>query len=433
MKLTSYEMVINGLFHANHLDSKPQYNGQIVIEQFSPKKLASALGAILPNMKENTALNSADAKISFNGDNNKVSISSLEANLDKTSLKGNAVISNFQKPHYAFDLALNQLNLDYYALADVQQTTTPKASASEKTTKTKSIPVSQSQKSAPIFPLETLRQLNLDGKLSIAQFIAANAKMTDVVIVLKANKGVVKLAPLKANLYKGNINLNASIDARNKTPKIKVVNELKNVQIGDLLQDTTGSQEFTGAANISNNISTAGNDKNSLIKNTNGTGKLLITDGHIKKLDILDTLRKADALLKGKSAPTQEQEKNTKFTELKGTFNIKNGVLHNNDLASESPVMQLTGKGYADFPKEYLDYTLKVKLLNSIKIDKNSQGTDYKGKEIPYTIKGKFSELSEEANISKVLEQEVKKKVEKEINKKLEEKFGEQFKGLLKF
>ncbi len=257
--------------------------------------------------------------------------------------------------------------------------------------------------------------------------------MTNVVIVLKGKNGLVQLAPLKADLYKGTINLKTDIDARGKTPKLKIVHELKNVQIGDLLMATTGSEEFTGAANISANITTLGNDKDRLIKNSNGKINLLVTDGHIKKLDILDTLRKADALLKGRSAATGSQEKNTKFTELKGTFNVKKGIVHNDDLASKSPLMSFTGKGYADLPKEYLDYTLKVRLLNSVKIDDKTQGADYKGKEIPYTIKGKFSELSQEANLSKMVQDEVKKSVEKKLNKKLEEKFGDKYKGLLKF
>ncbi len=431
MKLNSYDMAINGLFHAGNLDSAPQYNGQISIEKFSPKTLAASLGMALPKMKEANALNAADAKITFKGADNKITISSLEANLDETSLKGNASIRNFKKPLYGFDLTLNQLNLDYYALAAVEKAST--TARTESTADKKKIPTSKAKNTAAIFPLETLRQLNLDGKLSIAQFIAAGAKMSNVVIVLKADKGLVKLAPLKANLYEGNINLKTTIDARNKTPKLTIINELKNVQIGDLLQDTTGSQEFTGAGNISANITTAGNDKDTIIKNTNGTSKFLITDGHIKKLDIIGTIRKADALLKGKTLPTTEQDNNTKFTDLKGTLKIKNGVVHNNDLSSKSPLMVLTGEGYADFPKEYADYTLKVKLLNSVKIDKNTKGSDYKGKEFPYTIKGKFSELSESADISKVLEQEVKKKVVKELNKKLEEKFGDKFKGLLKF
>lgn len=432
MKLTSYDMVINGQFQANKLESSPEYNGQINIAQFSPKDLAEKLGAALPKMKQDKALSAADANMTFKGNINSVTISSLEANLDDTTLKGNALIKNFAKPHYGFDLTLNQLDLDFYAVAEQEKSDTDKA-ATPKSTPSQAPAKTSSTSTTPIFPVETLRQLNLSGKLTIAKFIAGGAKMTNVVIVLKGKDGLLQLAPLQASLYQGNINLKTIIDARGKTPKLKIVNDLKNVQIGDLLQDTTGSQEFTGAANITANITSVGNDKDRLVKNSNGSGTVLITDGHVKKLDILTNLRKAQALYRGQVAPTESQDKNTKFTELKGTFKIVNGVLKNNDLASKSPVMHLTGKGYADFPKEYLDYTLNIKLLNSLKIDEKSQGTDYRGKEIPYTIKGKFSELSEEANISKVLEQEVKKKLEKKLNKELEEKLGDKFKGLLKF
>ncbi len=430
MKLTSYEMVINGQFHAAKLDSAPEYNGKVSIEKFSPKLLAAALGAALPKMKQEQALSSADAHLSFKGNQNNLNISSLTANLDDTALTGTAAIKNFQKPVYGFDLKLNQLNLDYYTVAAPEQAAskTPAPKAETKKTASKGKPAN-----APIFPVEILRSLNLDGKLTIGQFIAGGAKMTNVVIVLKGKDGLVQLASLKADLYKGNIDLKTTLDARSNTPKLKIINELKGVQIGDLLQNVSGSQEITGTANISANITTAGNDKDRLIKNSNGVVKLLVANGHVKKLDVINTLRKAEAMLKGRSVPTQYQEQNTKFSELKGTFNIKNGVVKNNDLSSKSPVMELTGAGYADLPKEYLDYTLKVKLLNSLKIDEKSQGTDYRGKEIPYTIKGKFSELKQEANISKVLEQQAKKKVEEKLNEKLEEKFGDKFKGLLKF
>ena len=441
MKLTSYDMTINGLIQASNLDTAVQYTGKVNIEQFSPKTLAAILGSALPEMKEAKALNSADAKMTFTGDENKITISSLEANLDETSLKGSVAISHFKAPHYGFDLTLNQLDLDYYAMAEVEDVAEKSASdkpvsdksKADQKTKTSKATAKKPQSDTPVFPIEALRQLNLDGKLAIARFIAGGAKMSNVVIVLKGNKGQVQLMPLKADLYKGTINLKTSIDARGKTPKLNIVNELKNVQIGDLLQDVTGSQEFTGVANISANISTSGNDKDRLVKNSNGTAKLLVTDGHIKKLDILTTIRQADALLKGKSIPTESQDENTKFTELKGTMKIKNGVIHNNDLASQSPLMHVTGKGYIDFPKEYVDYTLSVKLLNSMKIDKNSQGTDVKGKEIPYTIKGKFSEISQNANINKVVEKEVKKQIEKELNKQLEKHLGDKFKGLFKF
>jgi len=440
MQLSTYEMVINGLFHVEQLDSAAQFNGQVSIEQFSPKKLAAVIGASLPKMKQDKALTSADAKITFKGNQQSVTISSLQANLDDTSLKGRASIKNFSKPLYGFDLALNQLNLDYYALAEQTEAITEKAPATKKTPAKKKAPATKNTSTAPLFPVDTLRQLNLDGQLAIAQFIAGKAKMSNVLIVLKGKNGLVQLAPLKADLYKGTINLKTDIDVRGKTPKLKIINDLKNVQIGDLLLETTGSQEFTGTANISTNITTSGNDQKHLLKNSNGTAKLLVTDGHIKKLDVISTLRKAQALYRGKKAPTEEQDKNTKFTELKATLAIKNGVIHNNDLTSKSPVISVTGKGYADLPKEYMDYTLMVTLLDSLKIDKKSQGADLSSKSIPYTIKGKFSELSETADVSKVLGDEVKRRAQKELDKQLDKHkdklgkdLGDKLKGFLKF
>jgi len=97
------------------------------------------------------------------------------------------------------------------------------------------------------------------------------------------------------------------------------------------------------------------------------------------------------------------------------------------------PVMEFSGKGYADLPREYMDYTLNVKMLDSLKIDDKTGSTDYKGKEFPYAIKGNFSELSQTASVDKVLEQHAKKAIEKKLNKEIERKFGEKFKDLIKF
>ncbi len=432
MQFNSFDLAIKGLFEAKQLNKDPQFSGNIKIEPFSPKQLAQTLGAALPKMKEDKALNTAQMALNFNGNSHAVKISQFKATLDDTILDGKLSIKNFSKPFYNFDLKLNQLNLDYYALAASEATST-QASTNKKKTSTKPVAVNKSKVETPLLPIEMLRQLNLSGQLSIAQFIAGGAKMTDVIIVLKGNNGLVQLSPLTAKLYKGSIKLNTDINVRGKTPKLTINQNLKDVSLGDLLQDTTQTQEFTGDANISTKITTYGNTQSQLTKNSNGSISLLVTNGHVKKLDIISTLRKAHALYKGKSAPTEKQDSNTKFTELKGTFIVKKGVLTNNNLASKSPVMQLTGKGYIDLPKEYLDYTLNIHLLNSLNIDKKSDSNDLTNKAIPYTIKGPFSKLSEDANISKVLEKEAKKAIEKKLNKEIEKKYGDKYKNLLKF
>lgn len=430
MKLTSYDMVIKGLFKAAAVDKGLQYNGKMTIDRFSPKTLAANLGATLPEMENPQALGTSDMQVEFKGDQNQLAISSLSANLDNTSLQGTAAIKNFQTPRYKFDLALNQLDLDFYATAPIKQESKQEPKSRQAVKKTDK---DKTDSSPGLFPLETLRQLNLDGKLSIGKFKAGGAKMTHVVIILKGNKGIIELAPLKADLYSGKLNLQTRINAAKDTPTIQLVNDLSHVEIGDLLMDTSGSNEFTGKTNIKVNITTAGHTKDQLLKNSNGSGNLLITDGHIKSLDIISTLRTAQALYRGKALPTTSQDNNTKFSELKGSFKIKKGVVHNNDLYSRSPVMEFTGKGYADLPKEYMDYTLNVKLLNSLKIDDKSGSSDYKGQEFPYTIKGKFSDISQTASVDKVLEQQAIKTIEQKLNKEIERRFGDKFKDLIKF
>jgi AsmA protein len=390
-------------------------------------------------MKQEKALNKASVNISFTGNPTTLIIDSLEAQLDDIFLKGTASIDNFTNPYYVFDFDLNQLNLDYYA---------PKQPPKKNRTSTESKPLTMkkivtkiNKNKSTIKPSSiavpssflALRQLHLKGQLQIDHFIAAGAKMNHVNVTLKSQHGILQLAPLTAELYQGNLYLKSDINVQTQTPQLSFNNELKNIQIGDLLYDITGTREFLGNANIKATLHTHGNNDKQLTKNSQGNIQLRVTHGKIKKLTILHTLRKANALLKGQPFPSEKQQHNTEFTEVKGHFLIKNGVVYNNDLSSHSPLLTLTGKGYIDFPKQYLDYTLAIKLLNSLKIDKHSQGTDFRGKVIPYTIKGPFSQLSEKAQLSEIFKTEIKEKLQKKLNKKLEEKLGDKFKNLIKF
>ena len=49
----------------------------------------------------------------------------------------------------------------------------------------------------------------------------------------------------------------------------------------------------------------------------------------------------------------------TDFAQLTGTFVIKNGVAHNEDLLMSSPVMKMTGHGDIDIAQDKMDYLAK--------------------------------------------------------------------------
>jgi len=428
MNLNSFDLNINGDLNVKQLLSDPEFKGAIKLASFSPKQLMQKLQIPAPAMKNEQVLNSAQVNMQFAGNSKKLQLTNLDAKLDEITLQGTAAIINLSKPSYQVKLNINKLHLDDYALVS-QEGKTPTGKPPEKQKgKAEKAPAAPEQ---PLLPVEMLRQLNVDGQLTIGEILASGVKMTNIVLTLKGKDGLVQLAPIKSDFYNGKLNVASTIDVRKDTPKIKFKQDFKQINLGQLLQDATGTQEFTGTANISSNITTSGNYKKVLIKNSNGNAKLLVTDGHIKKLDILHTLRKAQALYKGETMPSKQQEANTEFTELKGNMKITNGVIKNNDLSSKSPVMALTGKGYVDLPKEYLDYTLKVQVLNTLSIDDKTDATDYRSYQIPYTIKGKFNELSEQADLKKVLAEQVKSEAKKKLKKKLQGKSGDKIKEKL--
>jgi AsmA protein len=454
MNLDTYQLNLKGNLNVSDLLMNPKFKSHFELAQFSPKELMKVLNIDIPKMKNPKVLNTAKMTMQLTGDSNQLNLTSLDVTLDEIIIKGEASIINLKQPAYQVKLDINKLHLDDYALlVDKPAATVPgaaknKAETAHKNSKTKTQAKTQLQ-SQPLIPVELIKSLNVNGQLKIGELFSNNVKMRKIVLTINSKNGVLTLDPVQSDFYKGKLQLKSTIDVRKKIPKISLQQNFTQIDLGELLFDATATKEFTGTANISSQLTTSGNYQEELLKNSNGQGKFLITDGHIAKLDIIHSLRKAHSLFYGKPVPTEKQQENTSFSELKGSVKIKNGVVHNKDLFSKSPVMQLTGTGYADLPKQYLDYTLKVSLLNSLQIDKDTEATDYRGKEIPYTIKGKFSELSKKANVKDILKQKVKaeakKQLKKQVNKqlkgdsakKIEEKIGTEnlnkLKGLFNF
>jgi AsmA protein len=99
----------------------------------------------------------------------------------------------------------------------------------------------------------------------------------------------------------------------------------------------------------------------------------------------------------------------TRFSQLGGTAQIKNGVVQNNDLKIQSPkLLNVSGKGSADLPKETLDYTVTAGSY-------------------PIIIDGPFSKPRFRPDWNAILKSKVEEK-KTEIKEKLQEKLKERFK-----
>ncbi|MGY1488928.1 AsmA family protein [Methylobacillus pratensis] len=323
----------------------------------------------------------AGLKLGIKADGKTLNINPFNVKLDETTINGKFGISRFERPIYHFDVDIDKLDADRY-ITDSEAKPAKPAPAT----------ASKPQEDAPI-DLSALRQLNADGELRIGSLKVANVKSTNVRIKLKADSGVAELAPFSANLYEGSMNGALTVDARSM-PNIAIKQDMKSIAIGPLLTDAINNDMLNGKGSLNLDITTSGDTVNSLKKGLNGKAALNLKDGAVKGIDIAGTLRGAkDKLnaLKGSTSVTGDKSKQTDFSEMSASFNIKNGVAHNDDLDMKAPLFRIAGNGSVDIANETLDYLAKPTVVASLKGQGGAGLQELNGLTVPVKLTGTFT------------------------------------------
>ncbi|MFQ6333792.1 AsmA family protein [Methylophilus sp. 3sh_L] len=338
------------------------------------------IGKILYSPYTLTGLN-----VGIKADGQKLALQGLDVKLDDSRIQGNVGISQFSKPLYSFDLNIDKLDLNRYLPAAEAQAGETAAKPAEKT----------AQAEQPL-DLSALKALNAQGNIRIGWLKYGKTEAKNLNIGLKAQEGVASLDPLNADVYQGTVRGAVKLDAR-ATPAVTLQQSLQNIAVGPLLVDTINNDMLSGNGNLNINVTAQGNTVTALKKSLGGSVDLRMADGAVKGFDLAGTIREAKSklnLLKGQSSADADKSKKTDFSELTASFNIKNGVAHNDDLAMKAPVFRLTkgeSKGDIDIGKEQINYLAKPTLVNSLKGQGGKEADQLGSIGIPIKVSGSFS------------------------------------------
>jgi AsmA protein len=296
----------------------------------------------------------------------------LAIDVDDLNIKGNVGIASFSNPAFQFNLDLNKLDADQYL------------TKSDK-------PADQKSGDTPI-DLSALKKLNAKGSLHIGDMKLANIKTNDVNLKLNAHEGVVELAPFSASLYQGKMNGSLKVDARN-TPSIAFKQNMSNITIEPLLMDAINNDMLSGKGTLNVDITTQGNTVNAIKKALNGTAKISLADGAVKGIDVAGTMRGVKDKLNfmKQSNVTGDKSKKTDFAEMSASFNISNGVAHNEDLNIKAPLFRIGGEGDVDIANQTINYIARPTVVNSLKGQGGSDLGILNGLTIPIKITGAFA------------------------------------------
>jgi AsmA protein len=385
--------------------------GSIEAQQFNLSDIRLALNATgdkLPNKSI-----SSELKGKAQADLGRQNIeANLAGGLLQSQIKATLAIKNFNVPMIRYDLEIDQFDADPYL---------PKktAAAAEKD-KSKNAEPEQP------FDLSALKTLNLEGSLRIGSLKAANIKVAQLRVDVKAKNGMLSIAPLSAKLYQGSIEGKASINA--VTSGFAINEKLTGIDIAPLMKDAVDLQLAEGRGNIVLDLTSQGNTVSGLKKALNGKAAVDLANGAIKGIDLSKLVQGVQNL--GKETKSQtlgvDKSEKTPFSEFKASFKIRNGVAHNEDLAVKSTVLRLTGSGDIDVGHDNMNYNAKAIFA------KTEQG---RTATLPVNVSGAFDDLKFKVDYSALLADAAKQKIgekKEDLKAKARDELKNGLKGLFK-
>ena len=390
------------------LTSTVKGNFKNQVFDLAPLKLEA--NATLPSLpKGNMKLSVAG---SVHADLGKQDISAtFNTRLDDSNIQAKLGLHNFAEPFYRFYIGVDQIDVDRYTARE---------------------PAKQAAGPEQPFDFSVLNKLAASGSLRIGTLKYANIKSSNVRLEAKIGNSKLELNPLSANLYQGTLNGAIILNAAG-TPQLAVKQRMNGVSIDPLLKDALDKDMLEGKGNVSLDLVTQGATVSAMKHALDGNAALSLTDGAIKGINVAAALRKAKSAIGGEQVQAANTQEKTDFSELKASFNVRNGVAHNNDLSMKSPLLRLTGNGDIDIGASSMNYLAKATVVGTLTGQGGAELAALKGITVPIRLSGPFNNLKYAIDFNAMATEAVKQQVEQrkeEVKSRLQEQLQEGLKGL---
>ena len=390
LSLDALGLILSGNVDIANLDTQPAVSGQLSSNEFSPLDLFASLGMQAPVTADPGVLKKASLSLALDASPASATLNDLTIKLDDTTFSGNASVPSLAGaiPPLRFKFGVDAIDIDRYLPPVVE------GAVEESGTAASTGPAASGDEPIAL-PLEMMRQLDVEGEFSVGSVKVKNLTTSDIAVPVNAKNGRITVNGLRASMYQGQLNSNATIDATSDTPSYAVDMNLAGIEADPLLADLLKKKSFlTGNGQFAANISTAGNSVNALTAGLNGEFNTAFNDGSINGVNVGYQIRRAKATLSGSSLSEDQAQVKTDFSELSVSGRFTNGVMQSDDLDMRSPLLRIGGGGQVDLPGEQVDYTMTTLITGSSQGQGGKDLDSLKGVKLDIPIRGSFDELS---------------------------------------
>ncbi len=261
---------------------QPDISGEFDIGSFNPKSLSSFLTFDLPQTRDSNVFEQVAFSTNLSTSNNSVELNRFIFEIDDTLMTGSLSVNDFNQPDINFEVSLNTIDIDRYLAPE--QTSTPSAENEEA--------------AEPAF--DSLQSLNLNGQVSIDELKVSGLNLTEVILALDADQGLIELAPIQANLYQGSYRGAVNLNINNAQPQFSLQSALQNINIEPLSNDFIGASYASGNGNITLALVGSGSNAEDIISNLNGSADLTLNEGILEGVDVGAVLAQLETMIRSK-------------------------------------------------------------------------------------------------------------------------------------
>jgi len=337
---------LTGSLEGTRVIEAPSFTGAFRLAPLALRAFMSQMGMDAPATRDPTALSRLAASGDFSYGGDAARAQNLDVQLDESTLKGTAAVSDLASHAMSFDLALDRIDIDRYLSAAPGPA--PAAPAAPR-------PVQ--------LPTSALKGLQLAGTATIGSATVERLRLGQVRVTLQAKDGVLHIAPATAQLYGGTYSGDITLDTRGGTPALALNQTLSGVQVAPLLNDFAKIDRISGRGNVTTHLMGHGLTSDAVIASLNGQVTANLANGAVQGLDLWFEINRAIALAQRHAMPAGKDSGRTPFSAFKASADLAQGVATTHDLEIASQDLRVTGHGTLNLATEAINYRLQADIL----------------------------------------------------------------------
>ncbi|MGD2053207.1 MAG: AsmA family protein [Gammaproteobacteria bacterium] len=436
--LFAMDVTLHAELDVKDLLSEPTVFGTLHTDEINARQLLQRLQVELPVMAGAEALTKVAYASRIRADASQAEVDDIRLNLDDAEMTGWLHVTDISRPEVRYKLHMSPINADAYLPPPMPESDKAAAAAITSADSAAAGAATSAQEAEIELPVALLRELDLQGELTMDSVTVSEIPVSDILIKTQAKAGVMRADPIQFNTLEGAATASMMMNVNGNTPAYALGMKASEIQPGPVLDPVLagifGQKDVTmdGAANFVADIKTQGSRISKLKSAAQGNMRFDMGKTILQGVDFEYYVRNVVAdyvATKSLAVPAEwrggfDPQTKTAFNRVHASAVIANGDVTNKDLVLDSSRIKVKGAGVINIVRNDMDYNALIDIEPT-----RQQTTAEKLLDQPLSVRvhGPFEQLAYDIDknqlkkaLGDLLEAEAKAKVKKEVEEEKE-------------